>query len=76
MVQLLKKPQVTILTKDGECEIHILLDLNINLNMEGPNDIKVTHTISQKEKEKDEDDMRSFIMPEFKMEKVKFGERV
>lgn len=26
------KPQVKVMTKDGECQINIVLELNINLN--------------------------------------------
>jgi len=40
MVQLLKgKPKVTVVTKDGECDVNITLDLNLNITT---NDIKVS----------------------------------
>ncbi len=70
MATLLKKPQVSVVTKDiitkeGECKVHISLDLNINVNANGAN-VEVTQ----------DEDVQSFLLPEFKMEKVKFGEKV
>ena len=72
MVQLLKgKPKVTVVTKDGECDVNITLDLNLNITT---NDIKVSvdgkGKIAQKEDE-------PFMVPDFEAGgKIKFGEQV
>jgi hypothetical protein len=71
MVQLLKKPQVKVVTKDGECEINITLDLNINLNT---GNIKVSAESASEEADSEE---TKFMVPDFKPgKKIKFGERV
>ena len=69
MAHLLKKPQVIVRTQEGECDIHISLDLNINLNANGVN-VQITQEQEQ------EEPPEMFLMPEFKMEKIKFGEKV
>ena len=35
MFRLLKKKDVQVVTKNGECEVHITLDLNVSLNADG-----------------------------------------
>ena len=71
MVQLLKgKPKVTVVTKDGECDVNIKLDLNVNITT---NDIKVS--VDGKCKTKKEDD-EPFMVPDFEAGgKIKFGEQ-
>ncbi len=59
MVQLIKPSQVKIVTQQGECTVSIVLELNINLN-----DKTIETT---KEEEID------WAVPEFSMEKIKFG---
>jgi len=75
MVQLLKKNQVTVQTKDGECEIHLVLDINlqigdINVKTE---DIKVRATGRAVDVEEEE---AEFVVPDFASEKVQFGQVV
>ena len=71
MVQLIKKPEVRILTKQGECNVSITLDLNINLNSDG-----LSVNVSNSEvtaKQKQEDDEVKWAIPDFSNEQIKFG---
>lgn len=77
MVQLLKKNQVTVVTKDGECEIHLVLDVNLNIgdiNVK-TEDIKVRATGRSVDVDVEEEDAE-FIVPDFTSEKIKFGQVV
>ena len=70
MAQLIKNPQVTVVTKEvqttnGKCEITIKLDLN--LNIEG-----TSVTLSNKE----QTEPIEYTIPEFQSQKIKFGEKV
>lgn len=67
MVELIR-PQMKVVTKDGECQIHITLDLNININ--GTN-VKV-----EENKKLVEQDETEWAIPTFDSgEKVKFGKK-
>ncbi|MHC4214817.1 MAG: hypothetical protein ACYSWP_15755 [Planctomycetota bacterium] len=69
MVQLIKSPQVKVVTetKEGECQVHITLD--INLHTDG--------TITARAAKEEPREEAPFLIPKFKSnEKVKFGERV
>lgn len=69
MVQLLKKPKVNVVTKEGECEVIISLDLNVNLNINGTSvDVSAEEKVVKQ-------DSAPFI-PDFGVEKIKFGEKV
>lgn len=72
MAQIKRKPQITtkVVTKDGECDVNISLDININLNTD---DLVVKVTA---DKNQEEDEHSSFVVPEFKTEKIKFGQKV
>jgi hypothetical protein len=74
MVQLIKKPEVKVLTKEGECEINITLDVNINVTQAG----EVTTKVSAKQaSEGNEEEGGQYLIPDFKPgKKVNFGERV
>lgn len=62
--------KVTVVTKDGECTLHITLDININVSGAGSSDVR------PKDKELAEEEKTIWAIPEFKSgEKVKFGER-
>jgi hypothetical protein len=61
--------EVTVVTKNGECTLHITLDININLSSSG-----VISGGPKEEKLLVEQDKTVFEIPEFKpTEKVKFG---
>lgn len=69
MVQLLKKPKVNVVTKEGECEVIISLDLNVNLNINGTSvDVSAEEKVVKQDPEP--------FIPDFGVEKIKFGEKV
>lgn len=75
MVQLVKKNEVKVVTKDGECEIHLILDVNLNvgdINVKAE-DIKVRATGGV---HVEEDEETEFLVPDFTSEKIQFGQRV
>lgn len=72
MVQLHKAPKVSVLTKDGECEIHISLDININMNGQGSPVITSDVAVNPTQESLGE----SLIVPKFTKEKIKFGTKV
>lgn len=75
MAQLIKPQDVKIVTKQGECEVSIVLELNININADGlqvtaqaNNKPAVVEMTEKKEKEQD------WFIPEFSNStKVNFG---
>ncbi len=71
MVQLIKKQEVKILTKQGECNVSITLDLNINLNSDGLS----VNVGEMKAKQKQEDDEVNWAIPDFSNEQIKFGKK-
>lgn len=65
MGSLIRSPQITVVNKDGQCDIHITLDLNINVN---------GAEVSGKPKK--EEDETVWEIPSFKStEKINFGNR-
>lgn len=59
-----------VVTKDGECQIHITLDLNININ---GTSVKVEESKKLVEEKKEETE---WVIPTFDSgEKVKFGKK-
>lgn len=77
MPQVIQKPITKVVTKDGECEITIVLELNINLNSDG-----MTATVKQPEGSvktqsvQVEEDDKSWIIPNFQHNKINFGKKV
>jgi hypothetical protein len=69
MASLITPSKVTVVTKDGECVLHITLDININLNS------AIASGSSKEEKLLVEQEEKPVLeIPEFKQtEKVKFG---
>lgn len=68
MGDLIRAPKVHVVTKDGQCDIHITLDLNINVN--GLAGTKPVDKIEDSEEKTD------WVIPTFKpAEKVKFGKK-
>lgn len=64
------KKHVEVITQNGECKLKISLDININLNQLGvENSQKIT--INNEE----ESEQNNWAIPDFKMEKVKFGKK-
>jgi hypothetical protein len=71
MPELITPTKVTVITKDGECQIHITLDINVNLN-----GISGVSSPQIKDKIKEEEEKTIWAIPEFKaQEKVKFGKK-
>jgi hypothetical protein len=72
MVQLIKQPKVSVITKNGECEISISLDININVT-----EIKTAIREDESEnKNEPNKPSESLIIPQFTKEKIKFGKKV
>lgn len=64
-----------VITKDGECNIHITLDLNININAQGGVSVEAAAN-GQPKKEKNDDDEVQWQVPTFTSgQKVKFGKK-
>ena len=69
MVDLIR-PRVSVITKEGECQIHITLDLNININGVTTK-IEETKTGKLEEKEATE-----WVIPTFDSgDKISFGKK-
>lgn len=67
----LKKSNIEVITKNGECKLNISLDININLTSEGLSvTAQATKVIEEEEKE-----ASIWAIPDFKMEKVNFGKK-
>lgn len=76
MGDLIRPTKVHVITKEGECQLHITIDLNINLNT-GVVDGQVSKAtkVDQPTEEKEEE-KTVWAIPTFKSEdKVKFGKR-
>jgi hypothetical protein len=73
MVQQIKNPQIVVTNvevRDGKCEVTIKLDLNINIG---------GHSIAApvvEEKKEIDDDTPLYTIPDFQLQKIKFGEKV
>jgi hypothetical protein len=78
MVRLLKKKDVQVVTKNGECEVHITLDLNISLNADGLQIGASAGGSGSSNKDKDEDEDFEWAVPDFGLEstQVDFGKKV
>jgi hypothetical protein len=72
MGDLIRPTRVNVITKEGECKLHIVIDLNINLNT---NNIEVKSRQTDNTPEiKEEEEKTEWIIPSFKPgDKVKFG---
>lgn len=69
MGELIKPSRVSIITKEGEYQLHIIVDLNINLNT---GDLKA----DKPNREQEDDDKTIWAIPTFKsQDKVKFGKK-
>ena len=76
MVRLLKKKDVQVVTKNGECEVHITLDLNISLNADG---LKIGASAGGSgSPTEDEDEDFEWAVPDFGLDspQVDFGKKV
>lgn len=73
MPQLIKPNEVKVVTKDGECQVSIVLELNINLNGDG---VAVSaQSIKQKEKPEKSDNF-AWEVPDFEASpKIQFGKK-
>ena len=74
MVQYIKSPQVVVTkeiveVKDGKCEVTIKLDLNINLG-------GIPVVTEEKKEEIVEKDIPCYTIPDFQLQKIKFGEKI
>ncbi len=75
MPDYISPSNVSIVTKDGECTLHITLDININLNQTGGLEVGPRRE-SPKTIEENEEEKTVWAIPEFKSgEKVKFGKK-
>ena len=72
MGDLIRPTRVNVITKEGECKLHIVIDLNINLN---------TNSVEVKSRQTDntpevQEEKTEWIIPSFKPgDKVKFGNK-
>ena len=75
MVRLLKKKDVQVVTKNGECEVHITLDLNISLNADG---LQLGVSAGQSKSSSDPDEDFEWAVPDFNTDsqQVDFGKEV
>ena len=76
MVRLLKKKDVQVVTKNGECEVHITLDLNVSLNADG---LQVGVSANQSKSSSDPDEDFEWAVPDFNpddSQQVDFGKEV
>jgi hypothetical protein len=68
MPQRISPSKIVMVTKDGECQLNIVLELNINLNANGQIGVAMTaqdpSQIAQKAEEK-QDDSFPFEIPDF-----------
>jgi hypothetical protein len=74
MVQLIKSPKAIVTKeiveiKDGKCEVTIKLDLNINID-----GASVARSVIEEKKE--ETEVPLYTIPNFQLQKIKFGEKV
>jgi hypothetical protein len=71
--QLIKPNEVKVITKDGECQVSIVLELNINLN----GDVAVSAQSIKQEKEKPKSgDNFNWEVPDFEASpKIQFGKQ-
>jgi hypothetical protein len=74
MVRLLKKKDVQVVTKNGECEVHITLDLNISLNADG---LQIGASAGQSSSPNEDEDFE-WAVPDFNLDsqQVDFGKKV
>jgi len=70
MPKLIKAPQVSVITKDGECEITIKLEISIDLNGDG-----LSVSSAAIKKIEDKEDKVDFAIPDFSafQNDLKFG---
>ena len=73
MGDLIRPTRVNVITKDGECKLHIVIDLNINLNT---NSVEVKSRQTDNTPEIQEEEKTEWVIPSFKSgDKVKFGNK-
>lgn len=75
MPQLIKPKEVKVVTKDGECQVSIVLELNINLNTD--NVVVSAQAIKQEKEVKQEKPKESgWEIPDFEaLPKINFGKK-
>lgn len=74
MPQLIKPNEVKVVTKNGECQVSIILELNINLNGDG---VAVSaQSIKPETKEKSKPNSFDWEVPDFEASpKIQFGKK-
>jgi len=74
MVRLLKKKDVQVVTKNGECEVHITLDLNVSLNADG---LQIGANAGRAGSPNEDEDFE-WAVPDFDLDsqQVDFGKKV
>ncbi len=74
MPQLIKPNEVKVVTKDGECQISVVLEININLNSD--NVTISTQSIKQEKQEKPKSNNFDWEVPNFEASpKIQFGKK-
>ena len=77
LAQLIRPQEVKIVTKQGECEVSIVLELNINLNSDG---LQVSALAKKEEPtpvSKSQVDDVQWAIPDFgPSEKINFGKNI
>jgi hypothetical protein len=71
MGSLITPTKINVITKEGECKLHIVIDLNINLNT-----TNVSINSRQAATPEVQEEKTTWEIPSFKsVEKVKFGNK-
>lgn len=74
MGDLLRPAKVHVVSKEGECQVNIVIDLNINLTTEGV--ALKSNRSERQEAEKEEEEKTIWAIPNFTQQnKVKFGKK-
>ena len=73
MPQLIKPKEVKVITKDGECQVSIVLELNINLNTDG---VAVSAQTIKQEVKQEKPKESGWEIPDFEaLPKINFGKK-
>lgn len=74
MPQLIKPQEVKVITKDGECQVSIVLELNINLNTDGV--VAVSAQAIKQDKQEKPKSGTNWEIPDFEtLPKINFGKK-
>lgn len=73
MPQLIRPQEVKVITKDGECQVSIVLELNINLNTDG---MAVSAQAIKQDKQEKPKSGTNWEIPDFEASpRINFGKK-